>query len=151
MIKKLFVFALILGAVIACNNQNQEEATAVTTADFENVAPDLLDKPVTLEGTVMHVCKHGGKKMFINDDQVKIIASEKIAAFDTELEGSNVVIKGIVREEAAPVLAEDTEMVNHEKPAATGVDGEEPADTCDMEAVKPLYVVEVIEVTEKVQ
>ena len=151
MLKRIFVIALVIGAAVACNNPKQEEATAIATAEFETMAGDLLDKTVTVEGTVMHVCKHGGKKMFISDDRVKIIASDKIAAFDTELEGSDVIIKGIIREEAAPVLAEDTEMTNHDKPVASGVDGEQPADTCEMEAVKPLYVVEVIEVTEKVK
>lgn len=151
MIKKLFLLTLAIGVLVSCNNPSQEEGTQITTTDFSKVAEGLVDKTVSIEGTVLHVCQHGGKKMFLNEDRVKVIASEKVASFSTELQGSDVVIKGIIREEAAPVLSEDDPMTNHDKPVTQPAEGEEAAEDCEMEAVKPLYVVEVISVTEKVQ
>ncbi len=171
MIKKLLFIAICIGLFVSCNNQNEEKATAVTTSEFATLAENMVDQRVSIEGTVLHVCKHGGKKMFISDDRVKIIASESIAAFDTELEGSTVVVEGIVREEAIPVLAEETGEPKHSegdaenneatqeeavKEASTDAAQIEeadakPAEACDMEKVKPLYVIEVVKVTEKVQ
>lgn len=154
MIKRLLIITALGMGLLACNNPKQEEATAVSTTEFTTVAENLVDQTVTMEGTVMHVCKHGGKKMFINEDRIKVIASEKLAAFDTEWEGSTMVITGIVREEAIPVLTDDQKMTNHEAPAADqeNQEGTETAAAdCDFEDEKKLYVVEVIQVTEKVQ
>jgi hypothetical protein len=165
MIKKLLFVVFAVGLLAACNNQSNEEATAVTTTEFATVAENMVDKTVTIEGTVLHVCKHGGKKMFIGDDRVKIIASETLAAFDQELEGSTVTVTGIIREEAVPILAEDTAEPKHEEGSeepgdeeveeqVVGEDGEvkvAATEECDMEKVKPLYVIEVVKVTEKVQ
>lgn len=147
--KKILLGILALSLLGACNNQNTEDATPVSTAEFANIANNMVDEMVIIEGTVMHVCKHGGKKMFINEDRVKVIASEKLAAFDQELEGSTVVVIGIIREEAVPVLTSEPEVVETED-AAEVKEGEEAAE-CDMENVKPLHVIEVIKVTEKVQ
>jgi len=48
---------------------------------------------------VDHVCKHGGKRMFIMgdkpEDRVKVESGEKIAAFDVALEGSDVKVIGV--------------------------------------------------------
>lgn len=149
MTKRILLGILALGMLVACNNQN-DKATSVTTAEFETVAANLLDQTVSIEGTVMHVCKHGGKKMFLNDDNVKIIASEKIGVFDSALEGSTVTVKGIVREEMVPVLTENEEA-KHAQVVADSTNPEAKAEDCGFENTKPLYVIEVIEVTEKVQ
>ncbi len=159
--KKAFLIAMAFGLLIACNNQTKEEAIAIDTAEFATLAGDLLDQTVTIEGTVIHICRHSGKKMFISDDRVKIVVSESIASFDAELEGSVVVIKGIIREEAAPVLAENNEAhkkaeieveeIDGDKEVEEKVEVEVAAEDCDMEKDTPLYVIEVLEVTEKVQ
>jgi len=179
MIKKLLFVAIAISLLASCNNQNNEEATAVTTTEFATVAENMIDQTVTIEGTVMHVCKHGGKKMFISDDRIKIIVSESIGSFDAALEGSEVTIRGIIREEAVPVLAKDEQKLHADSKAAEehieegeakheegkedhgNEAGEEnhvevkvaegEAAACSMEEVKPLYVIEVVEVTEKIQ
>ena len=77
-----------------------EEPTVVAIADFKDMAESLLGKEVILEGTVIHVCKHGGKKMFITADdpdiRIKITAGEENISFDTELEGNYVSVHGFV-------------------------------------------------------
>ena len=165
MTKKILFGLMAFVLMTACNNLKSDEATPLTTAEFASQAPDLLDKKVTIEGTIMHVCKHGGKKMFLNDDRVKIVVSENIASFDPSLEGSDIVLTGIIKEEmVVPVLSEETEMkhksgekkekeekaeIETEEVKAEG-DGEEvKAEDCDMEEAKTLYVIEVIEFIEK--
>ena len=171
MTKKILFSLLAIALMVACNNQKSEEVTTLTTAEFATKAPELLDKTVSIEGTVMHVCQHGGKKLFLNDDRVKIVVSEQIASFDQELVGSDVVVKGIIKEELAnPVLSEEGDMKHkgseektvidkdndeNESEAITEADEdhskgeEEKAEDCDMEKDKHLYVIEVLEITEK--
>ena len=116
MFKKIFIFAFIALIMAACGNtttQEQTEATeqeteviaeavSVAVIDFPEEAENLVGKEVFIEGTVVHVCKHGGKKMFIVGDEdpdvrIKITTDgEQVAAFLPELEGSYVNVKGIV-------------------------------------------------------
>ncbi len=75
---------------------------AVSIANFEAEAGNLVDKLVTVEGTVSHICRHGGKRMFLigenPDDNLKVLAGTAITAFDVALEGSDVIVNGYVRE-----------------------------------------------------
>lgn len=85
-----------------------EKTTVVKPDNFQDLAADLLGKEVEIEGMVIHVCKHSGKKLFIigenPDMRVKVTASEKVPLFDMELEGSVVHVKGIVE----PMETEET-------------------------------------------
>ena len=116
--KKNVLFILMATALLwSCGGQNTakqeqtnvqeqeviaEAPTVVAIADFKDMAELLLGKEIILEGTVIHVCKHGGKKMFITADdpdvRIKITAGEESVSFDTELEGSYVKIHGIVEQ-----------------------------------------------------
>ncbi len=79
-----------------------EEVTEVTVADFSEKAGSLVGKPVKIKAIVDHVCKHGGQKMVLVDQntekRVKVVPDEKIAAFKPELEGQDVVVTGVVDE-----------------------------------------------------
>jgi hypothetical protein len=79
----------------------QEAAVELTIAEFNANSKEFVGKTLVLTGTVDHVCKHGGKKMFIMgedpEDRVKIEAGET-GAFDVALEGSDVRVEGIVIE-----------------------------------------------------
>jgi len=70
--------------------------------DFDNQAGNYVGKEVQISGLVNHTCKHGGKRMFIIDEEteqtVKIEAGENIPSFDAELEGSIVSVTGIINE-----------------------------------------------------
>jgi len=52
---------------------------------------------------VTHICKHGGKKMFLvgenPDVKVVVFAGEAISEFPVELEGTKVKVFGIVKVE----------------------------------------------------
>ncbi len=114
MIKKIFSLIFIATIAFACNNTQQsgeiktekneatEIVTEVTVANFEHMAGDLVGKEVSLKGLVNHTCKHSGKRMFLvaedSEETIEIVAGDNIDSFDAELEGSDVVVNGIVAE-----------------------------------------------------
>jgi hypothetical protein len=103
MIKKVLLVGAIAVLFASCGNQGgKEEAVAVAFADFETAAVDLVDKNVSIEGTVVHVCSHGGKRMFISDEEgekrIKIEVSDETTAFTPDMEGSIVKVTGKVVE-----------------------------------------------------
>lgn len=116
MFKNLFLFAMIAVLFTACNSattesgekaaateQQTEEIVMMTSMDFHTHPEDFVGKNVVIEGTAVHVCKHGGKRMFIigdesEEDRIQIKAGDAIDAFDVELEGSDVYVKGIMDE-----------------------------------------------------
>jgi RecJ-like exonuclease len=96
---------VIVGLAYSQDNKSSKtdaDVLKVEVNTFKDKAPELVGKTVQIEGMVTHVCKHGGKKLFIMTDnadvQVKITTGEKIAAFPTELEGSTIWAKGVVEE-----------------------------------------------------
>jgi len=80
-----------------------EEIIPVSISNFEVKAEELVGKQIMFSGTVDHVCTHGGQRMFVietgSEGRVKINPDENIAAFNTELEGKNIKIIGIVEEQ----------------------------------------------------
>jgi hypothetical protein len=102
-----FLFLVI--TFTSCNNGSQEKATTksdttmLTVMTFEKMADSCIDKPVVIEGTVLHTCKHGGKRMFLVDGsdsiRVEVTAGQEIAKFDEALIGSRVKVTGILKEE----------------------------------------------------
>ncbi len=76
---------------------------AVVLNDFEAQAPNLIDKLISVKGTCLHTCKHGGGKMFISSGdsaayRLKVIASDETGKFNTEMEGNDYEVLGIVDE-----------------------------------------------------
>ena len=122
MIKKLSLLAIVscflLAGVTALAQENN--VTILKPTEFPDRAESLLDQKVQIEGLVVHVCKHGGKKMFIVGDdpeiRVKVDASDEVTVFSTELEGSTVVVQGIVQPmamEEVPESEKATEDADH--------------------------------------
>jgi hypothetical protein len=77
-----------------------QEVPVIKPSEFPDKAEKYMDQKIQIEGLVVHVCKHGGKKMFLvgedPDVRVKIDASDEVSVFDAELEGSTVMVQGIV-------------------------------------------------------
>jgi len=112
--KYLVALVALVFVLSACENQQNKEAASeevvvveeivpVSLSDFEVKAEELVGKQVMLSGTVDHVCKHGGQRMFVietgSEGRVKITPDENIAAFKTDLEGQSVKLIGIVEEQ----------------------------------------------------
>ncbi len=111
--KKLFALSSIAALLFACSSGPKPEATEettstvetpveVTVSNFEEKAGELVGKLVVIKGTADHICKHDGKKLFlidtVSEGRVKVVTSEDMAAFNSELEGYDFVVTGLVDE-----------------------------------------------------
>lgn len=109
--KKILLSLLLIPLffIFSCKNSTKTEArvsdtTKITVAGFAGQADSLIDKAVIIEGTVLHTCKHGGKRMFLVDNNndsvtVEVVAGGEIVKFDDALIGSRVRVNGFLREE----------------------------------------------------
>jgi len=103
--KKVIYLLIFAAFVYSCNSANKsEEVETVSVADFLASPEKWADKEVKIVGTVSHICKHSGKKMFVfgtdSESTVKIFAGGEVSTFDIDLEGSEVEVIGKVIEEA---------------------------------------------------
>lgn len=104
------IFYTLILLFISCNAGNSEKE-ATTSTEIKIITVDELlsnadvyaNKPVKIKGTVTHVCRHGGQRLFIigNDpnQRLKITTGPKISEFEVELEGSEVAVSGTLDEE----------------------------------------------------
>lgn len=141
---RLFILFSLVAAIAftSCNNGSKDNAdvksdtTLLTVMTFEKMADSCIDKPVIIEGTVLHTCKHGGKRMFLVDGsdsiRVEVTTGPEIAKFDEALIGSRVKVTGTLREERidAKYLNEwEAEVLkpeeNHEAGLHSGAKGHE--------------------------
>jgi len=132
--KKMTVLALISFILVSASTLfAQDKMTATSTAvsadskvlaltpeKFQEIAVNNVGKEVEIKGMVVHVCKHGGKKLFIigedPEKRVKITTSEKVSIFEPELEGSTIMVTGIIEpivEEAVPEEEKTAEDADH--------------------------------------
>lgn len=117
MLKRIltFMMALTVFAFVSCGDENsntqndstadvsdtvkaETSAEAVSLDEFDAKASDLVDKEIELTGIVDHVCKHGGKRLFLVSDGGNLHVDADVR-FDDALAGSEIVVRGIVREE----------------------------------------------------
>ena len=118
------LFALLAGS---CNQATQKENAGSETTETQQIVSatiqELLAQPaeyngkeVAITGMVTHVCKHGGQKCFVLDEdgetQIRIVPSGDIDEFQIDLEGSTVAFKGTFRV-LNPVEAEE-HVADHE-------------------------------------
>ncbi len=111
--KKLVLFSLAVLVLVACGQQPKKQkknvaetpvqkALVLSVDDLLKKAPELADKEVMVKGTVLHVCKHGGKRCFLMGSTEELIirveAGEKIGAFTQEQVGSELEITGMLKE-----------------------------------------------------
>jgi len=106
---KKLLFLLVIGAFIivnntGCHNGNKQIAGNVLTVDSFLVSPEKwVNQDVVISGTVTHVCKHSGKKLFLfggnPEKTVKVNAGGDHSTFDVKFEGSDVEITGTVVED----------------------------------------------------
>lgn len=134
--KNLLGLLFVITLFVACQNgekkatDNNDEANTevsmetpkVDLKEFYSIAADNVDKEVITQGIVDHVCRHGGKKLFLvaDDADLHIDGEER---FDENLTGSEIVVKGIVREfrvdEAYCLQMEEDAIQSHSKGEST--------------------------------
>ncbi|MBN1348505.1 hypothetical protein JXJ21_03785 [candidate division KSB1 bacterium] len=108
MLKQTFVLLMALVFVFSCGDNGQEKAQTqeiaeLTVSELLAQPADYVDKPIRIEGMVVHVCRHGGKKMFITSgksgERIKITTGPDISAFELALEGKDVIVEGVFKEQ----------------------------------------------------
>ncbi len=123
--------------LLACNNQqtktddqqaeNQTSLTPdvpveVTVGSFDQKAGELVGKLVTIRGTADHICKHDGKKLFListeEEGRVKVTTGEDMAAFNTENEGDDFIVTGIVDD----MVVDEAYLQEWEEELQAGID-----------------------------
>lgn len=110
--KKLFFFSIIVAVIVgsnsSCKNQGKQAVADSTnlslTVDSFLASPEAwAGKEIVIAGTVSHVCKHSGKKLFLfgadPEKTIKINAGGNFATFDIKYEGSDIEITGNVVED----------------------------------------------------
>jgi hypothetical protein len=111
---KILLF-ILFAATFACNEKTQSDSSTEEITDIEVVeniivVDDLLENPdayvgkiVEIEGLVTHVCKHSGKRLHLtstaSNKMIRVEAAEGITQFNRELEGSDLVIAGMVQKQ----------------------------------------------------
>ncbi|HLN54654.1 MAG TPA: hypothetical protein VK207_01610 [Bacteroidales bacterium] len=139
MIKRFLSLLIVTAFITSCGNTPKNEAASTGTeaakVEFASLIAnpgEFMGKTISVEGKVVHVCTHTGKKLFIvgenPDVRLYIQAGENMPKFPMELLGSTVVVEGTLTS-AAGMPAEEgaahegTQMaMSHENMAA---------DTCE--------------------
>jgi hypothetical protein len=133
MIKRVLGMLAIAGLLFSCGNKAQQKEQETTDKNEVKVTVEKIlaetssyvEKEIVISGTVNHVCSHGGKRMFIigkenPDAAIKITPNETIGVFEKELEGSHVMVTGIVKE----LRIDEAYVANLEKEIQEGMDNE---------------------------
>jgi hypothetical protein len=118
-------FTLLFAIPITAQDKTTVSTTGskdlvITPEKFQEMAVNNVGKEVEIQGLVVHVCKHGGKKLFIvgedPEKRVKITTSDKVSVFEPELEGSTIWVKGIIEpltEEELPEAEKTSQDADH--------------------------------------
>lgn len=101
--KRIIIFAAAMLLLAACGNRQTQDLPKVTfdLTELETQAPNFVGKEITLSGTIDHVCKHGGGRMFLVGSKpsarIRIDAGENMQ-FDALWEGKTAYVTGILEE-----------------------------------------------------
>ena len=100
------------------------EKPVLALADFDGIAVKWVNKEVQVNGIVDHVCKHGGKKLLLVNDEGDVHV-ESETRFDDALIGDEITVIGVVIEfkvdEAYCLQKEEDHLQNHKE----GMDSDE--------------------------
>ena len=114
--KILFIMAVALGALTAC--QKAEQAPTVYSVDEVYAQADslgLVGDTIYVEGTCLHLCKHGGKKAFLqSSENGEFIRANAVdfEAFAGECINNKVRVYGVLRDMEIPVEQPQVEAQN---------------------------------------
>ncbi len=124
MIRRFFAIVFSAAILSSCGNTATKEAGAVTDGSDDAVKVEFtslvdnpgsyIDKNISVEGKVVHVCTMSGKKMFIvgenPDIRLFISAGEDMPKFPMELLGSEIVVEGKLTRATAAAMMEGEVM-----------------------------------------
>ena len=145
----IFVAVALLGfGLTSCGNAGKKQAaevapqTVVKTVDVEKAkcledilseAETLVGKEVVLKGKITHTCKQSGRRCFVvgkdETTSIRVEAKGNIGGFNRELIGSQVAIKGILRETRMTEKDIDALEAEYKKQQAEAKEGEGHCDS----------------------
>ena len=149
--KKVLFVTVLSFVLFSCGNnpqktdnpvETEKEAVKLSISELLENPDKYVDQKIIISGTVDHVCRHGGKKMFIlginPDNRLKITTGEDISVFEVDLEGSDVTVEGVfielrIDEEYLAkwedeLNKEKEEPAEHDESAEHNHDGEQSGD-----------------------
>lgn len=111
--KKYVVLVVALMAMVnfnSCGNKQQKQqdeaseqlSGAIDVDSLLAAADSLSGQEVTVEGVCTHICKHGGRKIFLmgsDDTQTIRIEAGKVGKFDQKCVNSLVKVTGVLVEQ----------------------------------------------------
>lgn len=97
----LIVFTAFI--LLSCNpKKSVDSLKPVSIAQLKTNPSDYLDKRIVITGTVSHVCREGGQKMFLYQNHpeslIRITTGPSLSEFTIDLEGKEVEVTGIFRQ-----------------------------------------------------
>ncbi len=99
-------------------NAQLSEIQTLSVSNFDSLAKNFVDKQIKVKGIVDHVCREGGKKLFMVDNNSSLHVESDVR-FNDSLTGSEIVVTGIVREfrvdEAYCLKMEEDNIKSHAK------------------------------------
>lgn len=124
MTKKIFAFIIAALIVASCGNKSNktvsentpgtDPAVNIQFASLVENPGNYVDKNIIVEGKVVHVCPHTGKKMYIvgenPDIMLYVSAGDNSPKFPMELLGSKITVEGRI-----------AQAVTADKPAEEGM------------------------------
>jgi hypothetical protein len=127
MMTRIFSLSILLVLAVSCGQQTNKttdlselEVSEVSLEALLADASPFVEQPVSLKGTVVHVCRHGGQRLFLvgedGEDRFRITVGENISEFDIELEGSMIEVNGIVKE----LIIDETYLAEWEAEVSEG-------------------------------
>ncbi len=142
--KNLFFILVALLFMVSCGNSSDKakeksDQTEQTEAeclhhDIKVELEDLLadydefvDEDICVSGIAIHICRHGGKRLFLaideeDEDYLVAVANDELEAFDDELVGERVRLVGKL------IKVEEEEVeTHHEKEVYYYLDASEVA------------------------
>lgn len=114
--KILFMMAVALVAFTACQKQAQVTETVYTVSDVLAQGDSLAGDTVLVEGYCMHLCKHGGRKAFLNGGEQGVFLrcnAVDFEAFAPECLNNNLRVRGVVQAIDVPVEGQTVADEHH--------------------------------------
>ena len=114
--KILFMMAVALVAFTACQKQAQVTETVYTVGDVLAQGDSLAGDTVLVEGYCMHLCKHGGRKAFLNGGEQGVFLrcnAVDFEAFAPECLNNDLRVRGVVQAIDVPVEGQTVADEHH--------------------------------------
>ena len=103
--KKILGIMIAALVIMSCGKKAEPvnaDITKITVDDFLAKATELKDKKVEVTGTIVHTCRHSGKRAHIigtdPNKKLKLEVVGEASKFEKEMEGKTVIAEGTVKE-----------------------------------------------------